>query len=117
LLLAIAPAVLELVISNWEWKKIGHAPTLFLLICCAFAGYFRSQQFGISRAHIDASDKTALSSISFTRDRKHYRGRLLYLKGDMYFIHGAVLARLQRASINLAVFRASEISEVTIVER
>ena len=97
------------------WGRFICMAALFLLslIIC----YRLSRSAGEDAARIDMGDKSTLPDITFTVAKQDWRGRLVFLKGDVYFVHRARrLDEDKGGELQLSVYKASEIQGVLITE-
>lgn len=56
------------------------------------ATYWIASRAGIDRANTDRSDQTSLPTIVFTSGKCDYRGKLVYVKGDLFYVAKLVYA-------------------------
>jgi hypothetical protein len=95
----------------------------FLCMAALFAGcllcvYLLSRSAGENAARIDQGDQSTLPDITFTSAKQgDLRGRLVFAKGDQYFVHRSrLLGEDKGGELQLSVYKASEIQGVLITE-
>jgi hypothetical protein len=111
--LFLTPPILN--ISSWR-------PLIrLLLMAVLFVGllpavYLISRSAGEQKARIDAGSASTLPAMTFTFQKRSLVGKLLYLKGDLYFIHRVRPSGGEDdGNIELSAYKASEIEDVRIV--
>jgi hypothetical protein len=81
------------------------------------AVYFVSRSAGQQKAKVDAGLMSTLPGVTFTFERRPFIGKLLYVKGDSYFIHRVrPLGQETGGVLQLSAYKASEIGDVKITE-
>ena len=93
-------------------------PTLLVVLMGALLSiYFLSHSAGEEKARIDNGTESTLPTMTFNYQHHALAGRLVYLKGDLYFVdrvraqggdHGGEL--------QTTIYRTSEIEDVQITE-
>jgi hypothetical protein len=101
--------------SNWRSsKKIASMALLFVGLLPIV--YVMSRSAGERRARVDSGSKSTLPAITFTIQKRPLVGKLLYIKGDLYFVHRArPVGSDDNANIELSAYKASEMEDVKIV--
>lgn len=102
-------------ISNVQaWKKICLMALLFVGLLPIV--YLISRSAGEQRARVDAGPTSTLPAITFTFQKRSWVGKLLYMKGDLYFVHHVrPLGGEDTGNIELSTYKTSEIDDVKIV--
>ena len=102
-------------ISRWRpLIKILLMAALFIALLPAV--YLISRSAGEQKARVDAGSMSTLPAVTFTFQKRSLIGKLLYMKGDIYFIHRVrSLGGEDGGNIELSAYKASEIEEVKIV--
>jgi hypothetical protein len=77
--------------------------------------YCISRRAGINQANLDKSDHSMLPTINFTVNKHPSIGQLLFMKNGTYYIHD-VQAEGKSEVKQVSIFRAEEVSQVTLVE-
>lgn len=103
----------------WNLLLVPFLIVLLLLV------YLVSRHSGEVRAKLDKSDKSTLPAITFQMHGCYYHGKLLFLNGDTYFIHGVnhipildpkSVCQEKGGELELSVYRAADLNEVKIIE-
>jgi hypothetical protein len=102
-------------ISSWRpLIKILLMAVLFIGLLPAV--YLISRSAGEQKARIDAGSASTLPAVTFTFQKRSLIGKLLYMKGDLCFIHRVrPFGGEEGGNIELSAYRASEIEDVKIV--
>ena len=108
------------------WDKNRWLPDVILLaalLVIPICGYRLYRSAGLERASIDQGPNTKLPNIVFKQAGASMVGKLVYLKGDTYFIHDVRPDRDVRPVSNepeslhqLSILKASELSDVKVIE-
>jgi len=77
--------------------------------------YWISREAGINQAKIDKGSQSLLPTVSFTVNKHQYRGHLLFVRNGTYFVHN-VDQKDESEVQEVSIFRAEELSDITIVE-
>ena len=77
--------------------------------------YWISREAGINQAKADKGSGSSLPIISFTANKRPYKGHLLFLKSGTYFVHN-VDERVESEVQEVSIFRAEEVTDVRVVE-
>jgi hypothetical protein len=79
--------------------------------------YFISRSAGEQKARIDKGDLSTLPAITFTLQKQPLVGKLLYMKGELYFVDRVRPQGDEKpGQLQLSLYKASEIEDVKIVE-
>jgi hypothetical protein len=124
LIAALLLVAVPILIRVWLHNKPVLTTVLMLgVLGITFYTYRRSQIAGADRASLDQGNNTSLQSLSFKYAGVYRIGRLVYLKGDTYFIHNVhTLDNVAShrgeppALPQISIFKASELSDVRVVE-
>jgi predicted outer membrane lipoprotein len=115
------PLAAEVVYERWgklRWFLDLLLATAFgILLLLTYQG---ARDAGTNQAKVDQGDQSTLPVINLTIKQHYYVGHLLFLKNQTYYVHrlkdvtpGISVPRVLEM---LSIFRAEEVSDVTIVE-
>lgn len=80
------------------------------------AVYLISRTAGERKAKLDAGSVSTLPAVTFMFQKRPHIGKLLYIKGDIYFIHRVrPSGREDGGSLELSAYKASEVEDVKII--
>jgi hypothetical protein len=93
-------------------------PTMLVILVGALLSiYYLSSSAGEQKARIDEGTKTTLPTMTFNYQHRALTGRLVYLKGDLYFVDRV---RAQGSDdgggLQITIYRTSEIDDVQMTE-
>ena len=79
--------------------------------------YFVSRSAGEQKARIDKGDLSTLPAITFKLQKQPLVGKLLYMKGELYFVDRVrPQGDENQGQLQLSVYKASEIEDVKVSE-
>jgi hypothetical protein len=85
--LSIFLLTLLLEVSGKKRSRIASALMLLCLVLLFPIAYGVARHAGTRQANTDRGDSTSLPTIAFTAGSCDYRGKLVYLKGDLFYIY------------------------------
>ena len=113
---ALLLVTLFLSLIRWPpWVKFLFMAVLFTALLLSV--YLISRSAGERAARIDKGDHSTLPDITFSLGKRALIGKLLFVKGDAYFVHRLRhLGDESGGELQLSVCKASEIQDVEITE-
>lgn len=90
---------------------------LTVLVGALLAIFFLSSSAGQEKARIDKGNMSTLPTMTFNYQQRALTGRLVYLKGDLYFIDRVRAQGSEDSSgLQVTIYRTSEINDIRITE-
>lgn len=114
-LLLVLPIVLDSALRRWPVTRTLLLATI--MVAALIPIYIVSRSAGESKARTDKGDHSSLPGITFSVQKRRYVGKLLYLKGDTYFIDRVrPLGEEGQMNLKLSVYKAADLSDVKVIE-
>ena len=110
--------LLPLLVKNFPRRPfLRLLSTVALALMLLVTVYLLSRSAGERTARTDKGDKSTLPDITFAIGKQQLVGKLLYIRGDSYFIHRVRRqAEESGGELQLSVYRSSQMDEVKVTE-
>jgi hypothetical protein len=121
MIVVVTTLVLELSTEAWMTPLRRAVCTVILALMLPLT-FYSSWWVGLASARLDKTDKTGLEAINFTFHGNRFAGKLLFVESGKFFVHDLQQLTVSKGaeahnhSEQLSIFRAEEISDVSIIE-